>query len=99
MSKVPARLGEVQRQIVEVFWRHGRSAARRITGELSPTLQILGSSRPPAPPRSARLRAAVAVGAASAVLLAPFLGSAAAAPPTRRSGVGDSGVGSPDTPD
>jgi BlaI family penicillinase repressor len=34
MSKTPARLGKVQRQIMEVLWRHGRATARQITDEL-----------------------------------------------------------------
>jgi len=45
--------------------------------------QILDHSRHRMPPLSARLRAAVALSAASAVLLGLFLVSAAAAPPTR----------------
>ena len=44
MSRAPARLGKVQRQIMEVLWRDGRATARRITEELSRTQSIAHST-------------------------------------------------------
>ena len=44
MSKAPPRLGQVQRQIMEVLWRHGRATARQITEELSRTRPIAHST-------------------------------------------------------
>src|SRR4051794_8052270 len=78
MAKIPVRMGSVQQSMLEVLSRHGRATARPITDVRCPTRQRLESSRHLAPPLSARLRAAVALRAASAVLLG-LLGSAAAA--------------------
>jgi len=44
MSRAPARLGKVQRQIMEVLWRDGRATARRVTEELSRTRSIAHST-------------------------------------------------------
>jgi len=44
MSRAPARLGKVQRQIMEVLWRDGQATARRITEELSRTQSIAHST-------------------------------------------------------
>jgi BlaI family transcriptional regulator, penicillinase repressor len=44
MSKAPTRLGKVQRQMMEVLWRHGRASARQITEELSRTQPIAHST-------------------------------------------------------
>ena len=44
MSRAPARLGKVQRQIMEVLWRDGRATARQITEELSRTQSIAHST-------------------------------------------------------
>ena len=35
MSRTPARLGQVQLQIMQILWRDGRLTARQITAELS----------------------------------------------------------------
>jgi BlaI family penicillinase repressor len=44
MSKAPPRLGPIQRQIMEVLWRHGRASARQITEELSAARPIAHST-------------------------------------------------------
>jgi hypothetical protein len=95
MSKIPVRMGSVQRPMPEVLRRHGRATTRHITDERRPVRQSRESSRHLAPPLSARLRAAVALSAASAVLLGLFPGSAVAAPPTGLRRPSGPGVGSP----